>query len=126
MNLKKNYIYDFLMKFGIWFWLFIIPSIIFMLHIETGAPEPTLFFVVTFISGLLFAILFFIGNYIIIPVAYFIGLILIILDVYRFYFNKISEKKLNNYNIVYKIFAILGFILGGITSALAILDVGYY
>ena len=94
-----------------------------VLNVETGAPEPTLFFVILFICGFLLSILMLIGSYIIIPLSYFIFFILFVLDIYRVCFNKLPNQVISNQHTgIHIALAILGFIFGGITSALTILS----
>lgn len=110
------------MRAGVIFWLFVIPSVLLSLNIDTGVPEPTLIYASLVLSGFIFALLWIIGNVIIIPLSYFIIFILLILDIYRACFNKLPQQiPTNKYNLVYTALAVLGFIFGGVTSILTIL-----
>lgn len=108
---------------GLIFWVFIIAHVILKLGIEIGAPEPTLGYAILFIIGLSQMLLWIIGNCIIIPLSYLIFFILLIVDVRRTNFNKSPRKLIpNKFLYVRTILATLGFILGGISSILTILD----
>ena len=111
------------MRAGIIFWLFVIPSaLLMMFNLETGMPEPTFISAILFLSGFIFALLWIIGSYVIIPFSYFIFFILLVLDVYRACFNKLPQQiSTNKYNLIYTTLAVLGFIFGGFTSILTIL-----
>ena len=110
------------MSVGVTFWLFVIPSVLLALNIETGAPEPTLIYAFLFLSGCIFALLWIIGSFVIIPLSYFIFFILLALDIYRACFNKLPQQiSTNKYNLIYTTLAVLGFIFGGVTSILTIL-----
>lgn len=123
MNYRESYTYKFVMISGLIFWVFIIAHVILKLGIEIGAPEPTLGYAILFIIGLSQMLLWIIGNCIIIPLSYLIFFILLIVDVRRTNFNKSPRKLIpNKFLYVRTILATLGFILGGISSILTILD----
>lgn len=123
MNYRESYTYKFVMISGLIFWVFIIAHVILKLGIEIGAPEPTLGYAILFIIGLSQMLLWIIGNCIIIPLSYLIFFILLIVDVRRTNFNKSPRKLIpNKFHYVRTILATLGFILGGISSILTILD----
>lgn len=123
MNYRESYTYKFVMISGLIFWVFIIAHVILKLDIEIGAPEPTLGYAILFIIGLSQMLLWIIGNCIIIPLSYLMFFILLIVDVRRTNFNKSPRKLIpNKSHYVHTILATLGFILGGISSILTILD----
>ena len=120
MNIKNRNAYKFINNTGLLFWLFIIIRLIFIFTegIETGAPEPTISYALLFIVFGSFAIILFIGCYIIIPISYIACLVLFILDICNIYSNKTSRLLTNNSYLAFLGF--LGFIIGGIISFLAI------
>ena len=123
MNYRESYTYKFVMISGLIFWVFIIAHVILKLGIEIGAPEPTLGYAILFIIGLSQMLLWIIGNCIIIPLSYLIFFILLIVDVRRTNFNKSPRKLIpNKSHYLHTILTTLGFILGGISSILTILD----
>lgn len=123
MNYRESYTYKFVMIAGLIFWVFIIAHVILKLGIEIGAPEPTLGYALLFTMALSQVVLWIIGNCIIIPLSYLIFFILLIVDVRRTNFNKSTRKLIpNKFHYVHTILATLGFILGGISSILTILD----
>lgn len=109
---------------GIIFWVFIIAHVILKLNLDVaGPPEPTLGYALLFTMALSQVVLWIIGNCIIIPLSYLIFFILLIVDVRRTNFNKSPRKLIpNKFLYVRTILATLGFILGGISSILTILD----
>lgn len=124
MNYRESYTYKFVMIAGIIFWVFIIAHVILKLNLDVGGhPEPTLGYALLFTMALSQVVLWIIGNCIIIPLSYLIFFILLIVDVRRTNFNKSPRKLIpNKFHYVHTIFATLGFILGGISSILTILD----
>lgn len=124
MNYRESYTYKFVMIAGIIFWVFIIAHVILKLNLDVaGHPEPTLGYALLFTMALSQVVLWIIGNCIIIPLSYLIFFILLIVDVRRTNFNKSPRKLIpNKFLYVRTILATLGFILGGISSILTILD----
>lgn len=123
MKYRESYTYKFVMISGLIFWVFIIAHVILKLGIEIGAPEPTLGYAILFIIGLSQMLLWIIGNCIIIPLSYLIFFILLIGDIRRGCVNNFTTSLIpNKSHYVHTILATLGFILGGISSILTILD----
>lgn len=124
MNYRESYTYKFVMIAGIIFWVFIVAHVILKLNLDVaGHPEPTLGYALLFTMALSQVVLWIIGNCIIIPLSYLIFFILLIVDVRRTNFNKSPRKLIpNKFHYVHTILATLGFILGGISSILTILD----
>ncbi len=122
MNSRESSTYKFIMIAGMIFWVFIIAHVILKLNISIGAPEPTLGYAILFIIGLSQLLLWIIGNCIIIPLSYLIFFILLIGDIRRARVNNFTTLLISNkHHWIYITLAVLGFILGGISSILTIL-----
>ena len=124
MNYRESYTYKFVMIAGIIFWVFIIAHVILKLNLDVGgSPEPTLGYALLFTMALSQVVLWIIGNCIIIPLSYLIFFILLIGDIRRGCVNNFTTSLIpNKSHYVHTILATLGFILGGISSILTILD----
>lgn len=124
MNYRESYTYKFVMIAGIIFWVFIIAHVILKLNLDVaGPPEPTLGYALLFTMALSQVVLWIIGNCIIIPLSYLIFFILLIGDIRRGCVNNFTTSLIpNKSHYVHTILATLGFILGGISSILTILD----
>ena len=124
MNYRESYTYKFVMIAGVIFWVFIIAHVILKLNLDVaGPPEPTLGYALLFTMALSQVVLWIIGNCIIIPLSYLIFFILLIGDIRRGCVNNFTTSLIpNKSHYVHTILATLGFILGGISSILTILD----
>ncbi len=115
----------FIMIAGMIFWVFIIAYVVLkLLDVAggTGTPEPTLGYAILVIMVLSQVLLWVIGNCIIIPLSYLIFFVLLIGDIRRARVNNFMTLLISNkHNLVYITLAVLGFILGGISSVLTIL-----